>query len=112
MAYWLAAGMAAPAYAMQVPQPGEHGRSGPGTPVYVTPVHVIAGGGMPGWQITLITFAGTIVRVARYHQPGFRAVPKTTSVRRAVMLSQRSRASTLRRTAVRCWGLSASAVPR
>ena len=60
----LAAGMAAPAYAMHVPQPGEHGRSGPGTPVYVTPVHVIAGGGMPGWQITLIAVGAALAAAA------------------------------------------------
>ena len=60
----LAAGTAAPAYAMQVPQPGEHGRSGAGTPVYVTPVHVIARGGMPGWQITLVAVGAALVAAA------------------------------------------------
>jgi hypothetical protein len=57
----LAAGTAAPAYAMHVPQPGEHGLGDPGTPVYVTPVHVIAEGGMPGWQITLIAVGAALV---------------------------------------------------
>jgi hypothetical protein len=60
----LAAGTVAPAYAMHVPQPGEHGRGGPGAPVFITPVHVIAGGGMPGWQIALIAVGAALVAAA------------------------------------------------
>jgi hypothetical protein len=56
----LASATAAPAFAMRVPPPGERG-SGTGPPVLVTPVHVIAGGGMPGWQITLIAVGAALV---------------------------------------------------
>ena len=47
---------AAPAaFAMQVPPPGERGSGAP-APVYVT-----TGGGMPGWQITLIALGAALV---------------------------------------------------
>ena len=59
----LAAGTAAPAFATRVP-PGERGSGGTGTPVLVTPVHVIGGGGMPGWQITLIAIGAALVAAA------------------------------------------------
>jgi hypothetical protein len=44
------------AFAMQVPPPGEGGGIAP-----PPPVRVIAEGGMPGWQITLIALAAALV---------------------------------------------------
>jgi hypothetical protein len=46
---------AAPAFAEQVPPPGE------GSGIAPPPVRVIAEGGMPGWQITLIALAAALV---------------------------------------------------
>ena len=45
------------AFAMQVPPPGEGSGIAPPPP----PVRVIAEGGMPGWQITLIALAAALV---------------------------------------------------
>ena len=44
------------AFAMQVPPPGEGSGIAPPPP----PVRVIAEGGMPGWQITLIALAAAL----------------------------------------------------
>jgi hypothetical protein len=50
---------AAPAaFAMRVPPPGEQGGGAP-APVYIT-----TGGGMPGWQITLIAVGAALVAAA------------------------------------------------
>jgi hypothetical protein len=52
---------AAPAaFAMQVPPPGQGSGIAPPPP----PVRVLAEGGMPGWQITLIALAAALVAVA------------------------------------------------
>jgi hypothetical protein len=45
------------AFAMRVPPPGEGSGIAPPPP----PVRVIAEGGMPGWQITLIALAAALV---------------------------------------------------
>jgi hypothetical protein len=45
------------AFAMRVPPPGEGGGIAPPPPS----VRVIAEGGMPGWQITLIALAAALV---------------------------------------------------
>ena len=50
---------AAPAFAENVPPPGEG--SGIAPP---PPVRVLAEGGMPGWQITLIALAAALVAAA------------------------------------------------
>jgi hypothetical protein len=47
------------ASAMRVPPPGEGDSS-----VVHPPVHVIAGGGMPGWQITLIAVGAALAAAA------------------------------------------------
>ena len=50
---------AAPAAsAMRVPPPGEGGSGAP------APVYVITGGGMPGWEITLIAVGAALVAAA------------------------------------------------
>ena len=53
-----AAGVPA-AFARPVPPPG--GSYGPAGPVPATTIHVIATGGMAGWQITLIALAAALV---------------------------------------------------
>ena len=50
----------APAFADHVPPPDDHGGLVPAPPQ----VHPIVTGGMPGWQITLITIAAAIVAAA------------------------------------------------
>ncbi len=54
---WVAAVPAASAATTLIPDPG--GASGP-----VAPVQVIAAGGMPGWQITLIALGAALVAAA------------------------------------------------
>ena len=51
---------AAPAFAENVPPPGEGSGIAPPPP----PVRVIAEGGMPGWQITLIALTAALVAAA------------------------------------------------
>ena len=53
---WAAAVPAASATMIPVPDPG-----GAYGPVPAAPIRVIAAGGMPGWQITLITVAAALV---------------------------------------------------
>lgn len=48
------------AFATRVPPPGEGSGIAPPPP----PVHVIAEGGMPGWQIILIALAAALVAAA------------------------------------------------
>jgi hypothetical protein len=48
------------AFAMRVPPPGEGSGIAPPPP----PVRVIAEGGMPGWQITLIALAASLLAAA------------------------------------------------
>jgi hypothetical protein len=52
--------VAAPAFAEKVPPPGEGSGIAPPPP----PVRVIAEGGMPGWQITLIALTAALVAAA------------------------------------------------
>jgi hypothetical protein len=48
-----------PAFAMEVPASGG---GGPGVaPQHLTPVHTVAAGGMPGWQITLIAVGAALL---------------------------------------------------
>jgi hypothetical protein len=53
---WAAAVPAASAAIIPVPPPG-----GTYGPVPAAPIRVIAAGGMPGWQITLISMAAALV---------------------------------------------------
>src|SRR5690348_1686342 len=56
---WAAAVPAASA-AILIPNPGAGGTYGPVPATPPAPVQVIAGGGMPGWQITLIAVAAAL----------------------------------------------------
>jgi glucose/arabinose dehydrogenase len=57
---WAAAVPAASAATILIPDPGGASGPVPATPA-VAPVQVIAAGGMPGWQITLIAVAAALV---------------------------------------------------
>ena len=57
---WAAAGPAASAATILIPDPGGAGGPVPATPP-AAPVQVITAGGMPGWQITLIAVATALV---------------------------------------------------
>ena len=57
---WAAAVPAASA-AILIPDPGAGGAYGPVPATPAAPVQVIAGGGMPGWQITLIAVAAALL---------------------------------------------------
>jgi len=60
---WAAAVPAASAATILIPDPG--GASGPVPAIApAAPVRVIAAGGMPGWQITLIAVAAALVAAA------------------------------------------------
>ena len=52
-----------PAFAMLAPPPGGEGPAV--APPHLAPVHTVAGGGMPGWQITLIA-AGAALLAATF----------------------------------------------
>ena len=56
---WVAAVPAASA-AILIPNPGAGGAYGPVPVAPAAPVQVIAAGGMPGWQITLIAVAAAL----------------------------------------------------
>jgi hypothetical protein len=56
---WAAAVPAASAATTVIPDPGGASGTVPATPA--APVQVIAAGGMPGWQITLIALAAALV---------------------------------------------------
>jgi hypothetical protein len=59
---------ATPAFAQNVPPPGSGGGPPTGPPHITT--HVIATGGMPGWQITLVAALAVVAdraRAARRH---------------------------------------------
>ena len=56
---WAAAAPAASAATILIPDPG--GASGPVPATPAAPVQMIAAGGMPGWQITLIAVAAALV---------------------------------------------------
>lgn len=68
----------APAFAERIP-PGTWGDP-PNGPQHLAPMHPAAAGGMPGWQITLVTAAAALAaatlavivdraRAARHHTP-------------------------------------------
>jgi hypothetical protein len=68
-----------PAFATRVPPPGGWDDP-PIAPHHITPAHLAAAGGMPGWQITLIAAGAAVVaatlavildraRTARNHAP-------------------------------------------
>ncbi len=60
---WVAAVPAASAATTLIPAPG--GASGPGPATSpADPVQVIAAGGMPGWQITLIALGAALIAAA------------------------------------------------
>ena len=59
---WVAAVPAASAATILIPDPGAGGAYGPlPATAAAAPVQVIAAGGMPGWQITLIAVAAALV---------------------------------------------------
>ena len=58
---WAAAVPAASAATILIPVPGADGAYGPVPAAPAAPVQVIAAGGMPGWQITLIALAAALV---------------------------------------------------
>jgi hypothetical protein len=57
---WAAAVPAASAATTLIPDPGGASGTVPATPP-PAPVQMIAAGGMPGWQVTLIAFAAALV---------------------------------------------------
>jgi hypothetical protein len=56
---------ATPAFAM-IPHPGQLGAPGDPPPVFPAPARItlVTGGGMPGWQITLITVGAALLGAA------------------------------------------------
>jgi len=48
-----------PAFAMLAPPPGGNGPAI--APAHLAPVHTVAGGGMPGWQISLIAVGAALL---------------------------------------------------